>query len=74
MTQEQSDPVIDGVREVRRRISAHFDNDPGAACGILHETARAPSRTADRFCEGDRAHGPVGRLTSRCSGACPPCL
>ena len=22
MTQEQSDPVIDGVREVRRRISA----------------------------------------------------
>jgi len=61
MTQEQSDPVIDEVREVRRRISARFDNDP-APCGILHETTRAPSRTADRFCEGDRAHGPVGRL------------
>lgn len=28
MTQEQSDPVIDEVREVRRRISARFDNDP----------------------------------------------
>ncbi len=28
MTQEQSDPVIDGVRVVRRRISARFDNDP----------------------------------------------
>ena len=27
MTQEQSDPVIDGVREVRRRIW-RFDNDP----------------------------------------------
>ena len=25
MTQEQSDPVIDEVREVRRRISARFD-------------------------------------------------
>ncbi len=28
MTQEQNDPVIDEVREVRRRISARFDNDP----------------------------------------------
>lgn len=28
MTQERSDPVIDEVREVRRRISARFDHDP----------------------------------------------
>ena len=27
MTQEQSDPLIDEVREARRRISVRFDND-----------------------------------------------
>ncbi len=28
MTQDDSDPVIDEIREVRNRISARFDNDP----------------------------------------------
>ncbi len=28
MTQDQSDPVIDEIREVRNRISARFDHDP----------------------------------------------
>lgn len=28
MNQAQSDPVIDEIREVRRRISARFDHDP----------------------------------------------
>jgi hypothetical protein len=25
---EESDPVIDEIREIRHRISAHFDHDP----------------------------------------------
>ncbi len=28
MTQDQSDPVIDEIREVRHRISARFNHDP----------------------------------------------
>ena len=28
MTQDQSDPVIDEIREVRHRISARLDHDP----------------------------------------------
>ena len=28
MTPEQSDPVVDEIHEVRRRISARFDHDP----------------------------------------------
>ena len=28
MKQNPSDPVIDEIREVRRRISARFDHDP----------------------------------------------
>jgi hypothetical protein len=28
MTQDRTDSVIDEIREVRRRISARFDNDP----------------------------------------------
>jgi hypothetical protein len=28
MTDKQSDPVIDEIREVRHRISARFDHDP----------------------------------------------
>ncbi len=28
MRQQQSDPVIDEIREVRRRISARVDHDP----------------------------------------------
>jgi hypothetical protein len=28
MTQDQSDPVNDEIREVRNRISARFDHDP----------------------------------------------
>jgi hypothetical protein len=28
MTQEQTDPVIDEVREVRQKISARFNHDP----------------------------------------------
>lgn len=28
MNQEDSDPVIDEVRQVRQRISARFDHDP----------------------------------------------
>ena len=28
MKQHRSDPVIDEIREVRRRISAHFGHDP----------------------------------------------
>ena len=28
MKQSQSDPVIDEIRDVRRRISARFDHDP----------------------------------------------
>jgi len=28
MTHEQSDPVIDKIREIQQRISARFDHDP----------------------------------------------
>lgn len=28
MNQPQPDPVVDEIREVRRRISAQFDHDP----------------------------------------------
>ncbi|MCI0682173.1 MAG: hypothetical protein L0Y71_08720 [Gemmataceae bacterium] len=28
MLPEQNDPVIDEIREIRRRISARFDHDP----------------------------------------------
>jgi hypothetical protein len=28
MTQHRSDPVIDEIRQVRRRISARFNDDP----------------------------------------------
>ena len=28
MTQERNDPVIDEIREIRRKISARFDHDP----------------------------------------------
>ena len=28
MTQDQSDPVIDEIRQVRQGISARFDHDP----------------------------------------------
>jgi hypothetical protein len=28
MTQDWSDPVVDVIREVRRRTAARFDNDP----------------------------------------------
>lgn len=28
MSQQQSDPAVDEIREVRHRISARFDHDP----------------------------------------------
>ena len=73
MTQEQSDPVIDGVREVRRRITVRFDNDPAR---LVAYYMKLQERHRERLIDSVKAqsHGPVGRLTSRRRGACPPCL
>ena len=74
MTREQSDPVIDEVREVRCRISARFDNDPARLVAYyMKQQERHRERLIDPV-KATEPTDPVGRLTSRCSGACPPCL
>jgi len=49
MTREQSDPVIDEVREVRQRISARFGHDPARLVSYYMELQeRHRDRLIDR--------------------------
>ncbi|MEJ7712998.1 MAG: hypothetical protein WKF84_24935 [Pyrinomonadaceae bacterium] len=44
----KDDPAIAGIREVRHRISAEHDHDPRKVVGLLHQAAKAISRSVDR--------------------------
>ncbi len=57
MTPEQSDPVVDEIREVRRRISARFDHDPARLVAYYMELQeRHRDRLIDRPMATERSH------------------
>ena len=43
MNREQTDPVIDEIREVRHRISARFNHDPAQLVAYYSELEREHS-------------------------------
>lgn len=51
MSHAQSDPVIDEVREVRRRISARFNHDPAR---LVAYYIQLQEEYGDRLLEGSR--------------------
>ena len=55
MTQERNDPVIDEVREIRRRISARFGHDPARLVAYYMELQE---RHRDRLIDRPKAHQP----------------
>ena len=65
MSPTENDPVIDEIREVRRRISARFDHDPARLVDYymqLQESHRdrlidAPSRADQKDEPSSRHHG-----------------
>jgi hypothetical protein len=52
MTPDRPDPVIDGVREIRQRISARFDHDPVRLVAYYMELQE---RHRDRLIDGPKA-------------------
>ena len=54
MTHEPTDPVVDEIREVRRRISARFDHDPGRLIDYYMELQ---ARHRDRLIDPPKAPG-----------------
>jgi hypothetical protein len=57
MIQEHSDPVIDEIREVRRRISARFDHDPARLVAYYIELQE---RHRDRLIDRPKSREPGG--------------
>ena len=52
MKPSESDPVIDEIREVRRRISARFDHDPKRLIAYYIELQR---RYQDRLMDPEKS-------------------
>ena len=57
MKQSQADPVIDEIREVRRRISARVDHEPARLVAYYIELQK---RYEDRLVAAERAADPAG--------------
>lgn len=51
MKQNQNDPVIDEIREVRHRISARFDHDPARLVAYYIELQK---QYQDRLIKADK--------------------
>ena len=60
MDQEVSDPVIEEVREVRRRISARVGHDPTRLVAYYIELQRQYQGRLDRRARRRRDRGAVG--------------
>ena len=56
MTKEQSDPVIDEIREARHRISARFDHDPTR---LVAYYMKLQEQHKDRMIDPSRAKEPT---------------
>lgn len=52
MKQSRRDPVIDEIREVRHRISAHFEHDPNRLVAYYMELQKG---YPDRLIETEKA-------------------
>ena len=61
MKQSEADPVIDEIREVRRRISARVDHEPARLVAYYIELQK---RYEDRLVAAERAAGPAGDSTA----------
>jgi hypothetical protein len=56
MTEAESDPVIDEIRELRKRIAARFGNDPARLVAYYIELQE---QHRERLNEFDRLPAPV---------------
>jgi hypothetical protein len=64
MMQDQSDPVIDDVREIRQRISARFGHDPAR---LVAYYVKLQERHRDRLIDRPKAleHGDESAASPR---------
>ena len=56
MTNDQSDPVVDEIRETRQRIEARFDHDPAR---LVAYYMKLQERHADRLIDPSNAKSPT---------------
>ena len=56
MTRDQSDPVIDEIREARHRISARFNHDPAQ---LVAYYMKLQERHGDRLIEPSKTKNPT---------------